>query len=1153
MSKTNELRIFISSTFRDLQEEREHLVKKIFPEIRALCRERGITFTEIDLRWGLTEEDAMLGQVIRTCLEEVDKCRPYFIGMIGSRYGWVPEFHEIMIDPDLLTKYPWIEEVALEGVSVTEMEFIHGVFDVSPTEGEYAFFYHREESKEEADDPEKLAALIERARSTGHPFRDFDSIEGLGEMVHDDLIAMIDQYWPVEATPTLLELERRAHTAFSANRTRAYIPNPLYLKEFIRWSAEGEKPLIVHGKSGLGKSSLVAYLTDYYRKKNPKAFVIEHYVGASQSSGSALSVMRHIIEEIRTRFSISEEIPTSEGRVERSFPNWLYRCEHLALQEGIEVLITIDAVNQLGESGRALGWLPRTIPQGIRLMISTTEEITEHRLAERGWENLSVTPLGDERVRQSIVIRYLGEFRKGISPEQMRCITNDLKGESPLYLRIVAEEMRLHGKHETLDDVIRKFVEADGLLEVFERVLERIEFDFGEREVRDLLSMIGSSLSGLSEHELMEITNISRLDLSRLLFAFGYNLIRRDGLLGFFHDYLRYAAERRYLSDPHQQREVHLRIARYFEQQDCTLRNAREMLWNYDRGGDDESLVKILARPEIVRLFYGTNNDTIEILKLWSRLRQDGYDPAEVYQRSLAQSFGDTHVGRDVESGNAIASVLERLGLWDAAIDIQQRLLVVTNKHGLAVQAARCETLIGGLLQKRGELGEARKHMSNAVELYREHGSLLGEWEALHRIGGIHWQSGEYDLALECFQRQLDISDTLEDPNRRSSAYLNVGLVHWRRGELEKALECFKTRFNSSQESGDVSSVATASSNMGIIYATRGDFVNALECFERQRIISIDLGDRQGLGLALGNLGVVYSQLGRYDRSLECCQQYLAIAEELGDRYGISLAVGNMSKSYMYLGEFNRAFTCYERGITIAEETNNRQYLCEAHGTLGHIYQYLGQYDKALEFYTLSIEGHRALGSRAEMPTSLTGSANLLLKLTEDGGAMPHYLPPYLPNLPTEETWRSISLTRGREQAEESIAIGRELEIPNVVFDGEVLIARIEAAEANVTHSLELLEGMLADIPAPFDEEEDHSTFTTLERQADLHYWLWRIQRGSQFDGTSPVDSERTDQHRVEALQRYLMLVEKIPKCDYNQRIDELSKITEQESRSAAG
>jgi hypothetical protein len=114
MPQSNELRVFISSTFRDLQEEREHLIKKIFPEIRTLCRDRGIRFTEVDLRWGLTDEDVALGQVIRTCLEEVDKCRPYFIGITGDRYGFIPTYLDIQKDPSLLEQYPWIEDMVAE-------------------------------------------------------------------------------------------------------------------------------------------------------------------------------------------------------------------------------------------------------------------------------------------------------------------------------------------------------------------------------------------------------------------------------------------------------------------------------------------------------------------------------------------------------------------------------------------------------------------------------------------------------------------------------------------------------------------------------------------------------------------------------------------------------------------------------------------------------------------------------------------------------------------------------------------------------------------------------------------------------------------------------------------------------------------------------
>ncbi|MBC7818324.1 MAG: DUF4062 domain-containing protein, partial [Planctomycetaceae bacterium] len=37
------IRVFVSSTFRDMQAERDELVLKIFPQLRRLCEERGVT------------------------------------------------------------------------------------------------------------------------------------------------------------------------------------------------------------------------------------------------------------------------------------------------------------------------------------------------------------------------------------------------------------------------------------------------------------------------------------------------------------------------------------------------------------------------------------------------------------------------------------------------------------------------------------------------------------------------------------------------------------------------------------------------------------------------------------------------------------------------------------------------------------------------------------------------------------------------------------------------------------------------------------------------------------------------------------------------------------------------------------------------------
>jgi hypothetical protein len=35
--RQREIRVFVSSTFRDMHEEREELVKQIFPQLRRLC------------------------------------------------------------------------------------------------------------------------------------------------------------------------------------------------------------------------------------------------------------------------------------------------------------------------------------------------------------------------------------------------------------------------------------------------------------------------------------------------------------------------------------------------------------------------------------------------------------------------------------------------------------------------------------------------------------------------------------------------------------------------------------------------------------------------------------------------------------------------------------------------------------------------------------------------------------------------------------------------------------------------------------------------------------------------------------------------------------------------------------------------------------
>ena len=76
--------------------ERDYLVKQVFPELREWCERRRLRLVDIDLRWGVTEQDATHNKnVVNVCLRRIDECRPFFLCFLGQRRGWVPKDTEI--------------------------------------------------------------------------------------------------------------------------------------------------------------------------------------------------------------------------------------------------------------------------------------------------------------------------------------------------------------------------------------------------------------------------------------------------------------------------------------------------------------------------------------------------------------------------------------------------------------------------------------------------------------------------------------------------------------------------------------------------------------------------------------------------------------------------------------------------------------------------------------------------------------------------------------------------------------------------------------------------------------------------------------------------------------------------------------------------
>lgn len=580
-SAVRHVRVFISSTFRDMQEERDNLIKKIFPQLRKLCEARAVTWTEVDLRWGITTEQAAEGKVLPLCLEEIHRCRPYFIGLLGERYGWVPEPDSI--SADLLESQPWLQHHLQH--SITELEILHGVFREEPMRG-HAYFYFRDPrylanipsgrrqdfTAESADAAGKLEKLKQRIRGTRDEQacelrENYTNPEQLGEWILEDFKKLIDRLYPQDRTPDVLDQEASRHEAYARSRRLAFVGREDLLRRLTEHCTLPGKPLVITGESGCGKSALLAEWTVRWRADHPDDLTIQHYIGSTPDSADWRGLVRRILGELKRAFNISDEIPPMQpdDPLRSALSEWTAKAVGSR-----RVVLVIDAVNQLAADGMAwqLGWLPVEFPFNFRVLVSTLSGESLDAMKRRAWPELNIPPFAEADIAPA-TLTYFKIFSKTPSRELLAKLESTPAARNALYLRAVLDELRQFGKYEELEAKAADYLSASGPKELYERILERWTQDFGENIAKRGLSLIGCAHQGLSETTLLELLGTESQPIPRAVWTPFYlavenALTQQAGLLNFAHEYLRAAVREFWMIDHEAVRSLHRALAIYF-------------------------------------------------------------------------------------------------------------------------------------------------------------------------------------------------------------------------------------------------------------------------------------------------------------------------------------------------------------------------------------------------------------------------------------------------------------------------------------------------------------------------------------------------------------------------------------------------------------
>jgi WD40 repeat protein len=298
-----------------------------------------------------------------------------------------------------------------------------------------------------------------------------------------------------ESRPALA-LEIEAHDTFARERALVFGRDEVLSAIAGYLGTEGDRPLVLHGASGSGKSAVMAQASERARAALPSAVVIRRFIGASPESSRGLRLLRSLAEQIGEAYGTAGELPVEFNGVVHAFRERL----GLATSER-PLLVFLDALDQFGKDdpARSLSWLGGAQPPYCRVVVSTTDVVPA--LNECQFLKLEALPQADAA---TALEHWLGAARRKLEPEQRgRLLDAFARCGLPLYLRLAFEEARGWASYQSSDECLP----GDGVEGVIDTLLNRLsrEANHGPLLVRRGLGYLAAARYGLTEDEILDM------------------------------------------------------------------------------------------------------------------------------------------------------------------------------------------------------------------------------------------------------------------------------------------------------------------------------------------------------------------------------------------------------------------------------------------------------------------------------------------------------------------------------------------------------------------------------------------------------------------------------------------------------------------------
>ncbi|XP_033707287.1 telomerase protein component 1 isoform X1 [Tursiops truncatus] len=542
------VRLFISSTFRDMHGERDLLLRSVLPALQARAAPHCISLHAIDLRWGVTEEETRRNRQLEVCLGEVENSQ-LFVGILGSRYGYVPPNYSLPDYPHFL----WAQQYP-SGRSVTEMEvmqFLNRGLRLQPSAQPLIYFRDSSflssvpdawksdfisESEEAAHRLSELKSYLSRQEgitcrryhckwgdvAAGRPY--VGELETFGQLVLQDVWNMIQKLYLQPAAqpeqPVPIQDDDLVQAAFQQLKNPPSPARLRLLQDTVQKLRRHRGRLsLVTGQSGQGKTTFLASLVSALQAPDGATvapLVFFHFSGARPDQGLVLTLLRRLCAYLHSQLQEPSALPSTYRGLVWELQQRLLPKSAQSLKTGQPLVLIIDGADRLVDKrGRLISdWIPKTLPRWVHLVLGVSSDsgLGETLEQSQGAHVVALGPL-EPSARARLVREELALYGKRLeeSPfnNQMQLLLVKRGSALPFYLRLVTDHLRLFTLFEQVSERLRTLPATVPLL--LQHILGTLEQEHGPDVFPQALATLEVTRSGLTVDQLHGVLSAWRI------------------------------------------------------------------------------------------------------------------------------------------------------------------------------------------------------------------------------------------------------------------------------------------------------------------------------------------------------------------------------------------------------------------------------------------------------------------------------------------------------------------------------------------------------------------------------------------------------------------------------------------------------------------